>query len=178
MYSTAIESTGSTPQSLLPSDATALLHSRHTAEEIHEAAKRLVAAGLSVIPIRVDGSKAPAVNSWKIFQSRQPFQQEIEGWFGKSELGIAVVCGTVSGNLEVFDFDDDAITIFPFWCDLVESASPGLIERLPIIETPTGGKHVYARCSTIEGNLKLARSVSEVLTERRSSITSGLKLER
>jgi hypothetical protein len=31
-----------------------------------------VAAGLSIIPVRPDGSKTPAIRSWKPYQSRQP----------------------------------------------------------------------------------------------------------
>jgi putative DNA primase/helicase len=64
-------------------------------------AKRLVASGLSIIPIRNDGTKAPAVK-WKEFQSSIANPDDIIRWFGPgSQYGIAIVTGAVSGNLEV-----------------------------------------------------------------------------
>jgi len=45
--------------------------------ELYETAKRYVDAGLSVIPVRADGSKAPAIGSWKQFQERRPTAEEL-----------------------------------------------------------------------------------------------------
>jgi putative DNA primase/helicase len=39
------------------------------------------AAGISVIPVRLDGSKAPAAKSWTEYQERIATPEEIESWF-------------------------------------------------------------------------------------------------
>ena len=53
------------------------------------------------------------------------------------------------------DFDDP--TLFPPFVAMVEALCPGLIRGLPVVQTPTDGRHLYLRCQTIQGNLKLAR---------------------
>ena len=51
-------------------------------------------AGCSVIPIRLDGSKSPAISKWKQYQQRQPSLDELDAWFpNKSQIGFGVVCG-------------------------------------------------------------------------------------
>src|SRR5262249_43787888 len=68
--------------------------------------------------------------------------------------GIAIVCGELSGNLEVMDFDSPEL--IEEWRELVNEASPGLLALLPQVETPGGGLHVLYRCKEIGGNQKLA----------------------
>ena len=63
--------------------------------------------GLSVFPLQY-GSKRPAVSSWEPYQHRPPTAGELFDWFVGREANIAVVCGRVSGNLVVMDFDDVA----------------------------------------------------------------------
>jgi P4 family phage/plasmid primase-like protien len=123
------------------------------AKTVRDAAENYVNALLSVIPIRPDGTKAPALNGWKEFQSRLASQDEINGWF-KNGNGLAIVCGSVSGNLELLDFD--APELYEPFCKLVSSFAPGLIDRLPLSLSPSGGYHHFYRCGTIEGNQKLA----------------------
>jgi hypothetical protein len=129
-------------------------------------------AGLSVIPIRDDGSKRPALDSWDEFKGykdkktgqwvdgRLATEEELRRWLANGRLGIGVVAGKVSGNLEHLDFDYRADEVFPLWRDAVEAARPGLIERLSIRTTPRepAGYHVSYRCTdvTIPGNMKLA----------------------
>ena len=91
---------------------------------VYTAAKRYVAAGLSIIPIAADGTKAPCSEllpyepardgerprpSWNPFRSRLPTRSELMAWFrpGHAETlcGIGVVCGVISGGLEVIDFE-------------------------------------------------------------------------
>lgn len=115
-------------------------------------------AGLSVIPIRRDGSKAPTC-AWKDFQSRLPTEAELREWFDfPRPPGVATVAGKVSGNLEIIDFDWRAETIFPAWIGLVELEAPGLFDRLNVVKTPGSGYHARYRCrgSAIPGNTKLA----------------------
>jgi putative DNA primase/helicase len=127
-------------------------------------AQALVSRGLSVVPIRLDGSKRPALDSWDKYQKRLPTPEELRQWHGRRRpLGIGVVCGRVSGNLELLDFDHAADAVFPGWCALVEAECPGLVARLSVVRTPRAprGFHVRYRCrgATIPGNLKLAEEL-------------------
>jgi hypothetical protein len=151
--------------------------------------RRCVDAGLSVIPIAADGSKAPdgrllprlpkgpdgeLKHTWDPFKERLPTDDELIRWFGIGRLGIAIICGRVSGNLETMDFDREAETIFPEWCALVESEQPGLVAKLSVTRTPKPGFHTRYRCREIDipGNMKLAMDPSapkkeQVLIETR-----------
>lgn len=106
-------------------------------------------AGLSVIPVKLDGSKAPAVR-WKPYQSRLANDDELVTWFERGEHGVAIVCGAVSNNVEVIDFD--AAELFEVWARTVETAGGGeLLQRLPLIRTPGPGYHVPYRCNSPVG---------------------------
>jgi predicted transcriptional regulator len=60
------------------------------------------AQGLAVIPI-LPRTKEPAVR-WRAWQSVLPTPSELEVMFaGKPDCGVAVICGTASGNLAVVD---------------------------------------------------------------------------
>src|SRR5262245_27659428 len=66
-------------------------------------------AGLCVLRIRRDGSKAPAEITWpdkdEAGKPRRPTEAEIIARFGgpaKRRPGVAIACGTVSSNLAVF----------------------------------------------------------------------------
>ena len=64
---------------------------------------------LSVIPL-IAGAKEPALDTWKPFQERRPTKKQIEKWFyGGGLLNIGIVCGSVSQNLVVLDFEDSKI---------------------------------------------------------------------
>jgi len=117
------------------------------------AAQQLCIGNLSVIPIHADGTKAPLV-SWKDYQARCPTHDELTRWFGPGHVGLAVIAGQVSGNLEVLDFD--APEVFGPWAAMVQALCPGLLRQLPLVQTPTDGRHVYYRCPQIAGNQKLA----------------------
>jgi putative DNA primase/helicase len=128
-------------------------------------ARAYVAAGLSVIPIKLDTSKAPAVGAWKPYQERRPTDAELVDWFGRRRpLGIATVGGAVSGNLELFDFDKLADEVFAEWCDLIEAECPGLLGKLNVVQTPRlpVGYHARFRCPAVAtpGNTVLAEDTT------------------
>lgn len=129
-----------------------------TAKEILAAARQYVAAGSSVVPISTDGSKTPAIK-WKEFQSRIASDDEVRRWW-RYPSGIGIICGAISGNLEVID--NDAPELWTEYCELIESHDPELYKRLVVIETPSGGKHTYYRCEQIGPNQKLAMRAVEV----------------
>jgi hypothetical protein len=43
--------------------------------------------------------------AWAEFQTRQPSADELKTWFRSRDVGMCVVCGAVSSNLAVLDFD-------------------------------------------------------------------------
>jgi putative DNA primase/helicase len=115
-------------------------------------------AGFSIIAIRRDGSKAPALKKWKKFQSRPADECTIRLWFGKRVApGIAIVLGKVSGNAELLDVDDYDHEIWSKFKQQVFEAIPKLVDA-PLVETPHGGRHLLYRVATPPpGNLKLAQ---------------------
>ncbi|HEU5375886.1 MAG TPA: bifunctional DNA primase/polymerase [Ktedonobacteraceae bacterium] len=126
---------------------------------IHHTVLQADAAGISVVPIRTDGTKQPALERWRTYQKRRPHAIELERWFSGAEPGIAFITGAVSGNLEALDFD--CYDTFEAWLRLVERDSilSALYEHLSwgyMEATPAGGKHLLYRCDVIEGNQKLA----------------------
>lgn len=128
--------------------------------KILEAAKAYTAAGISVIPIKVDGSKAPAC-PWKEYQERIATADELQAWFGNgTERGIAVLGGHVSGGLEILDFDEPGL--IERWAERVDREAPALLARLPRVRTPSGGDHVFIRSDNPAGNQKLAMTPTGV----------------
>ncbi len=127
------------------------------------------AAGLSVVPVRCDGSKAPACR-WEPYQREPASEAQIRKWFGGAKPpGVAVVGGAVSGGLECLDFDAEADSVFPAWCALVEAEAPGLVARLSVARTPKPGYHVRYRVPDlpeIPGNTKLATDPAAAPDER------------
>jgi Bifunctional DNA primase/polymerase, N-terminal len=122
--------------------------------DIRSEARRLVASGLSVIPIRPDATKRPALDAWRPYQQRRPNAVALARWFRHGE-GLGVIGGAVSGQLEILDFD--APELFAPWTALLEQRCPGLVACLPRVQTPSNGRHLYYRCQEIAGNLKLAQ---------------------
>ena len=123
-------------------------------------ALRYAAAGLSVLPIACDGTKQPpAGQAWKHLQERIAGDDEIRRMFA-GDVGIAVINGKVSGNLETLDIDDPAL-VEPFEA-AVREVAPDLLDRLPTIATPRdggGGRHYRYRIEgVVAGNTKLAQS--------------------
>jgi hypothetical protein len=136
-----------------------------------------VDAGLSVLPCR-SGQKRPAAqllppafdpdtgavlttatghvrHTWKPYQQRLPTHQEIYRWFTDAAAdAVAVLGGAVSGNLEILDFD--APEILGPWGNLVMHIDADLLPRLPLVQSPSGGWHVYYRALHVAGNQKLA----------------------
>lgn len=122
--------------------------------EVHRYASFYLAGGCSIIPIRLDGSKAPALASWKEYQQRRATPAELERWFLDADHGIGLVCGAISGGLEVIDFD--AGELFEPWFRLVPDIACGLT----FVRTPSDGWHVLYRCNEIGGNAKIAMDPS------------------
>lgn len=147
---------------------------------IYEEALRLVHSGLSVIPIRADGTKRPWVDAmpnheWGYLQERPPTDSEVRAWWANGEpKGIALIAGAVSGNAELIDFDDTALV--DLWLPWVRDAAPGLIERLAVVRTPRPGFGVWYRCEApVPGNQKLALGWRDEVDATTGEITKKKK---
>jgi len=139
-------------------------------KEIKDKAKEYSKAQLSVIPTKED--KLPALPTWKPYQSQRIKEDEVETLFsGGNVKGLAIICGAISGGLEVIDVDTKHDTTGSLWDELrglIEDNLPELYSRLVIAQTKSGGYHIYYRCKEIKGNLKLATKLNkEVLIETR-----------
>lgn len=125
-----------------------------------DAALEWDAAGFSVIPIRADGTKSPAV-TWKPYQSRKPTHDEIREWFGDERpRGIAVVCGAVSGNVEMLEFEGRAVAAKKYEQVRAELGAELWTKVTRCWEqSPSGGWHFFYRVDGVaaEKNTKLAR---------------------
>ncbi|MCL4197688.1 MAG: DUF3987 domain-containing protein [Phycisphaerales bacterium] len=131
-------------------------------DEIRLAAPAAREAGLCVLPARREGNdKWPEV-SWKKYQKQLPSPEQVTRWFKQPRDAMCIVCGIVSGNLEIIDFDFGGEAFEP-WRRSVEAISPGLVDRLFLESTPSGGRHIaYRSQSPVSGNTKLAQRRIEV----------------
>lgn len=148
-------------------------------DEVLAAALAAHDAGLCTIRPRDDGSKAPMSvpargkvdkatgkrgNGWEAYQAERPSRHTVEGWF-RSCPGVGIVCGAVSGGLEMLELEGRAVA---------EGLLAQLVERVrdaglkPVLDriaagyterTPSGGLHWLLRVSEGDalGNLKLAQ---------------------
>jgi len=128
-------------------------------DTIKERAKELINHGFSVLPL--EGKKPVPGFSWKEYQSRVMGEQDVDTHFSTAN-GLGVICGKVSGNLEVLDFDlkhDKSGTLFERWRDAVQGSNPELWSALErsLVRTRNGGWHLYYYCDSIEGNKVLAK---------------------
>jgi len=131
------------------------LSEQHQPASLHDEARRYLAAGLCVLAAHRD-EKRPTV-SWKPYQTRLPTESEVDAWLANGPSALCLLAGRTSGHLETIDFDLRA-ELYEAWAGTVEQAAPGLVDRLVISQTQSGGRHVTYRCpSGISGNLKLAQ---------------------
>lgn len=122
-------------------------------------ARHYVSAGLSVIPVRADGSKAPKFSGWRDFTTRQPTDAELVSWFGhRLPVGIGVVPGPASNNLVILDFEcKGGMPAFSEWMTGLDSKLAAYLPVCPVVRTPSGGRHVWVKLAEAVPGGKLAR---------------------
>lgn len=130
---------------------------------ILEAALAYRAAGLSVIPINPK-TKQPYFSLlpknekgkpiWEPFQHEIADEATIRQWFGTAGA-VATVCGNISGNLLIIDFDVPGF--YENWLQLVGE----LVDGLPTQRTGGGGYQVLMRCPEPGSNQPLAWAFCE-----------------
>jgi putative DNA primase/helicase len=133
---------------------------------IREAAQQWLAGGFSVLPI--GANKKTILSSWARFQHELPSLAHLDMWFGDAP-GVAVVCGRVSGNLEMLELEAratdpdtlvaldqamDAAGVGDLWYSL---GNVGFCEI-----SPSGGMHLMYRIgdNPVPGNSPVARRPS------------------
>lgn len=131
-----------------------------------EAALTYLDRGYSVIPILANGTKKPQLK-WEKYQTALPTVLEVTKWWRTSpESGVGIICGAVSGNVEMLELEARANTaealdkitdkmisygVEDFWINLTESGY--------VAATPSGGLHLMYRITDhpVPGNTKIAR---------------------
>jgi len=127
-----------------------------------EAALAAHDAGLCVIRGRTDGTKRP-LGAWKEFQAQRPERQDVIDSFRDNHPALMIVCGAVSGNVEMLELEGRAVA--DGLADRIDERARQLgietvLERILLgycERTPSGGLHLLYRCNAIDGNIKLAR---------------------
>lgn len=93
---------------------------------------RYLRAGWSIVPLH---GKAPAIQSWKEFQTRLPSIDEASAWFSSGSRvpsGLGVITGSLSGLVVVdCDSNDDA----RYWSERHPAS--------PLVVATGGGVHYY-----------------------------------
>jgi len=120
-------------------------------------------AGFQVFPAKLDRTKAPAGNWRQAIEQRLEVNDVLAGFAGN--VGVGLICGKVSGGLEMTEFEGRAIDegLYDRAVELMEAA--GLTELWDRITTgytettPSGGMHILYRVEGMEvpGNTKIAR---------------------
>ena len=100
---------------------------------------------LSVIPLK-PGEKVP-LTKWERYQEEPPTIAEVQKWFKDTNYNIAIVCGRVSKNLVVIDFDDTEI--YEKFIKEIEGDAElkDVIESTWLVETGKGF-HIYLLVDT------------------------------
>lgn len=114
--------------------------------------------GFSVIPVEVSKK---SVLRWKIYQKRHMTDREIHHYFRHPlAAGIAVICGAVSGNLEVIDIDaknDLSGKLIISFGTQIRNRHPEIFNKLVIASTRNRGYHFLYKCETASRCMVLAR---------------------
>ena len=109
---------------------------------MYQEALALIKAGVSVIPIQ-PGTKEPPVGfRWGEFTTRFGDASELYDWFETRGWQLAGVCGGVSGNLVVIDFDRADQQDGGYEEHAIRHPA---IRGLPRARTGRGRIHVYCR---------------------------------
>ena len=132
-----------------------------TTSPLHAALEFLL-AGVNVVPVREDGSKAPA-GAWKQAQTDMTTPEQLVTWATTAQ-GFGIITGKVSGNLEMLELEGRAVAagILDEARELAHKAEIGDIwdklQNTYIEMTPSGGIHwLYRVDGEVPGNTKIAQ---------------------
>jgi energy-coupling factor transporter ATP-binding protein EcfA2 len=142
---------------------------QHSTSPILEAALLAHSVGLCVVPAATDGTKRPLGN-WKQFQSQRPDEEQLVEWFEGGHPGMGIVCGSISGELEMLEFEGRMVARLPEVRERLVKA--GLWEEFERLYfgyaemTPSGGLHILYQLadSSVDGNTKIAMNGDNEVT--------------
>jgi putative DNA primase/helicase len=106
------------------------------------------------VPILANGTKRPAFR-WAPYQVEVPSLDVIEAWWGNGEAyGLALICGAVSGNLEMTEIEGRALQSPGALTEIInrmdEAGAGGIWDLLTgpdgyAEDSPSGGMHLLYR---------------------------------
>lgn len=138
-----------------------------------ETALELHHAGISVVPVKTDGTKRPN-GAWKQYQTGRATTNELHTWFTTPDTnGLGLVTGAISGNLEMLEVEGRAADRIIELKQLAQDSGLGdLWERVTtgwFELSPSGGYHWFYRLTTdVPGNTKIAQAANkETIAETR-----------
>jgi len=115
------------------------------------AAYKYIQNGICVI---ATNSEKKSILPWKKFQTHFPTIADAEEQFEHHlAKGLAIMCGKISGNLECIDVDtkyDHTGNLWTAYSQSIKDNDESLFDRLKIIQTISGGYHLYYRCEKID----------------------------
>ena len=144
---------------------------------VYQVALAALEVGVSVLPIRPDGSKQPALPGWKPYQQEMPTQSVVEEWFRHSQRGLALVTGHISGGLIALDFDD--LATFDAWLSVFGASrlcTPCMSSSLLGYEerTPKNGRHLLFRCpAAFSGSQRPGKPATRAATRAGATALPG-----
>lgn len=123
--------------------------------------------GVSVTPIKSDRTKRPAVR-WGDYQVKAPTLHQVDEWWGNgSAYGLALICGAVSGNLEMLELEGRATSSDQLTeiANRMDETGIGHVWDLLLSPegysemSPSGGIHLLYRITDakVPGNTKIAK---------------------
>lgn len=132
--------------------------------EVWQSVKGMLNEGLSIIPVRDKqegryAAKTP-YRKWESAQTERLTESVLWQQMQDTDTtAVAIVCGKVSGGLEVIDVDvKHKPGVGAELFSEIKSVRPDLFQKLRIHKTPSGGFHILYRIAdgNPEGNQKLA----------------------
>jgi hypothetical protein len=120
-------------------------------------------AGLCVVKAKADGTKRP-FSTWTEYQAERPSREQVAEWFRDGWPAMGVVCGAVSGDLEMFELEGRFVTevgTSTFGERMKGAGLDLLLKRLTkdgmLTISPSDGRHLLYRVQgVVAGNTKLA----------------------
>lgn len=126
--------------------------------------------GFCVMPARFDGSKRPRFE-WKEFQGERPIRESVIRWYrNEPDLGVGLICGAVSGGLEMLELEGSATSSSHLDKIRAECDARDITWLWDMLTlegyaewTPSGGIHLLYQIPghDIPGNTKIAMTASK-----------------
>ncbi len=121
-------------------------------ETVKTAAQRGYGVGLCLLPVADDGTKQPALSTWKSYKTTRPTPDEMRAFNFALRRGLGMVAGSGSEYRECWDFDD-ADTFEAFVAAARATGLGAVVDRIRAgyeDATPGGGRRwIVAYPSTV-----------------------------